>query len=209
MAEAMARPALCEDCEEAPARRLFETRWVCERCCTEAALEAERARRGPAPPAERREPDEKMWHVGTYSGVFRCVQTNQRGTQLLECGQRHRTRDDAAAHAARLNEAMSNYTPVQTRCARHKELRNPYAAERYLRADGRLCPVCEADRYVRSLLQALPEAGAEQWSQLNEWEQTFVTDIRGDIASGKVLTERQLATVEKLYRQVWDEPEPV
>lgn len=209
MAAASTKPALCVDCEEAPARRLVDDRWVCERCCTEAALDADRARRGPEPPPERRDPEPKMWHVGTYGGVFRCVQTNPRGTQLLECGQRHPTRDAAQAHCDALNAAMANYAPVRALCATHQAQRRQHAAWRTTSKAGSQCPVCETTRYVRSLLSALPEQDADRWDELNEWEQGFLTSVRSQVDEDLAMTTRQLEQIETLYRRLHDEPEPV
>ncbi|MEO8602656.1 MAG: hypothetical protein ABI629_08775 [bacterium] len=204
------RPALCVDCEEKPARRLLGDRWVCEACNTEAALEADRARRGPEPPPERRAPDEKRWHVGTYSGFFRCVQTNPRGTQLQECGHRHHTREEAAAHAQGLNERQASWRPAAVYCAAHEEAHAwRYGANaRFGPEAGRLeCPTCETQRTLASMLGGLPNEGDALWERLNEWEQGFVVSVRAQILEGVVLTEKQAETIEKLYRQVWAEEE--
>lgn len=205
------RPTLCVDCEEAPARRLLDKRWVCERCNTEAALAADKAKRGPEPPAERAKPDEKMWHVGTYSGSFRCVQTNQRGTQMLECGVRHPELEEAQEHADKLNAAMGTYVPVRSECAAHRNIpgsRGKHAAWR-VGGDAAQCPLCETARYVRSLLLQLPEINGNRWDELNEWEQGFVTSVRSQDAAGHVMTDRQVEHIEKLYRRLNDEPDPV
>lgn len=100
------RPTLCEDCEEAPARRVLEDRWVCENCLRVASMPAQPAA---MPAAEAPAPEALTWRVFERgAGIYRkakwmCCRATADGEVKQWCGVRHKTETAAQRHLEELN----------------------------------------------------------------------------------------------------------
>jgi hypothetical protein len=103
-ARAQERPARCQDCGDAPARRLLDGRWVCEGCLTDATYVPPPT----APTPKVAPPEPSTWtmeplSVRMSSTKWRCVRITPSGRRLETCGKWHRTPELAAQHADKLN----------------------------------------------------------------------------------------------------------
>ena len=63
------------------------------------------------------------------------------------------------------------------------------------------CPDCETQYRAKWMVEALPDDDQADFERLSEWEQSFVTSVKAQVAAGRKLTEKQYQCVERIYER--------
>lgn len=64
----------------------------------------------------------------------------------------------------------------------------------------KLCFKCAKRRRIKWMLAALPRPDSDQWGDLTDWEQNFLTKIRAKFKEEENLTIGQYDKLEQVYR---------